>query len=69
MGNKLKFQLFSENPYTPIVSSMVALVHAAAAAAKAAARLAHEQATGHAAEDDLGVSEERGVRAEARSRV
>ena len=44
-------------------------VHAAVAAAKAAARLAHEQATGRAAEDDLGVSEERGVRAEARSRV
>jgi len=30
-------------------------VHAAAAAAKAAARLAHEQATQRAAEDDLGV--------------
>ena len=30
-------------------------VHAAAAAAKAAARLAHEQATRRAAEDDLGV--------------
>ena len=30
-------------------------VHAAAAAAKAGARLAHEQATRRAAEDDLGV--------------
>ena len=30
-------------------------VHAVAAAAKAAARLAHEQATRRAAEDDIGV--------------
>jgi len=30
-------------------------VHAAAAAAKAAARLAHEQATRRAAEDDISV--------------